>query len=36
MKEETRRKKEREDKEEEGEGGWRSRKCVEEIKSERS
>ena len=36
MKEETRRKKEREGKEEGGEGGWRSSKCVEEVKSGRS
>ena len=32
MKEEKRRKKEREGKEEGGEGGWRSSKCVEEVK----
>ena len=32
MKEETRRKKEREGKEEGGEGGWRSSKCVEVVK----
>ena len=36
MKEETRRKKEREGKEEGEEGEWRSSKCVEEVKSERS
>ena len=35
MKEETRRKREREGKEEGGEGGWRSRKCVEVVKSGR-
>ena len=36
MKEETRRKKEREGKEEGREEGWRSSKCVEEVKSGRS
>ena len=36
MKEETRRKKEREDKEGGGEGEWRSSKCVEVVKSVRS
>ena len=35
MKEETRRKREREGKEKGGEGGWRSRKCVEVVKSGR-
>ena len=33
VKEETRRKKEREGKEEGGEGGWRSNKYVEEVKT---
>ena len=36
MKAETIRKEEREGKEERGEGGWRSSKCVEEVKSGRS
>ena len=35
MKEKTRRKKERMGKEEGGEGGWRSNKCVEEVKTGR-
>ena len=36
MKEETGRKKEREGKKDGGEGGWRSSKCVEKVKSGRS